>query len=96
VIVPDPSEAITMEHFQIAKETLIRRKDTHLDSLAERLQETRGRAILESMLAGQSLVLTSDDDPDFLVDLGLLRRQNEPLQSFTAKRHIFRKRHKLR
>jgi hypothetical protein len=34
VIVPQVTEAITVEHFQLAKETLIRRKDTHLDSLA--------------------------------------------------------------
>jgi hypothetical protein len=77
VIVPDPTEAITIAHFHIAKETLIRRKDTHLDSLAERLREARVRSILEPMMAGQSLALTNDDDRNFLVDLGLLRRSNE-------------------
>jgi hypothetical protein len=73
-MVPDVEQAITVEHFQIAKETLIRRKDTHLDSLAERLREQRVRGILEPMLAGQELALTEDDNRNFLVDLGLLRR----------------------
>nr|WP_199307124.1 ATP-binding protein [Alkalinema sp. FACHB-956] len=77
VIAPDPATAITIEHLQIAKETLIRRKDTHLDSLAERLREERVRVILEPIMAGQELALTHDDDRDFLVDLGLLRREDQ-------------------
>jgi hypothetical protein len=76
VIVSNPRDAVAIEHFQIAKETLIRRKDTHLDSLAERLRENRVRAILEPMMAGQDLAETSNDDRDFLVDLGLLRRED--------------------
>jgi AAA-like domain len=76
-VVPQRTESVAAEHIQIAKETLIRRKDTHLDSLAERLRENRVRAILEPMLAGQDLAATSNDDRDFLVDLGLLRRENE-------------------
>jgi hypothetical protein len=76
VILPKSKEDITVEHFQVAKENLIRRKDTHLDSLAERLRENRVKAILEPMMAGQDLAQTSNDDRDFLVDLGLLRREN--------------------
>ena len=33
-IVPDPSATIAIEHINIAKEILIQRQDTHLDSLA--------------------------------------------------------------
>lgn len=76
VIERDRSVAITCEHLQQAKENLIRRKDTHLDSLAERLREPRVRDILEPMMAGQNLAETASDDRDFLVDLGLLRREN--------------------
>jgi hypothetical protein len=75
VIEPDRSMAITAEHMQQAKENLIRRRDTHLDSLAERLREPRVKAILEPMMAGQGLGETASDDRDFLVDLGLLRRE---------------------
>jgi hypothetical protein len=75
VVLPDPAQKITIDHLQIAKENLIRRRDTHLDSLAERLRESRVRAILEPMMAGQDLAETSHDDREFLVDLGLLRRE---------------------
>lgn len=73
-LVPDITIAITPEHLETAKEILIRRQDTHLDSLAERLREDRVRAIIEPILAGQTLGETSNDDRQYLVDLGLLRR----------------------
>jgi hypothetical protein len=73
-IVPDLTIALTIEHVEQAKEILIRRQDTHLDSLGERLREPRVRAIIEPMLAGQELGETPDDDRQFLVDLGLVRR----------------------
>jgi hypothetical protein len=76
VVLPDVTKEITIDHVQVAKENLIQRKDTHLDSLAERLRERRVRAILEPMMAGQELNETSSDDREFLVDLGLLRREN--------------------
>jgi hypothetical protein len=73
-MVTDPNEPITIDHFQQAKEILIQRKDTHLDSLAERLREPRVKAIIEPILAGKELDVTPDDDRQFLVDLGLVRR----------------------
>jgi type II secretory pathway predicted ATPase ExeA len=73
-VVSDRAIALTVEHVEIAKEIVIRRQDTHLDSLAERLREPRVKAILQPMLAGQSLGETSNDDRQYLVDLGLLRR----------------------
>jgi hypothetical protein len=76
-MVTDPTQAVTVEHFQQAKEVLIQRKDTHLDSLAERLREPRVRAVIEPMLAGQELGEIPDDDRQFLVDLGLVRRDPE-------------------
>jgi hypothetical protein len=75
-VVTDRADAIAIEHVQVAKENLIRRKDTHLDSLAERLRERRVQSILEPMMAGRGLEETNSDDRDFLVDLGLLRREN--------------------
>jgi hypothetical protein len=70
----DPTQAITVEDFRRAKDRLIVRQDTHLDSLGERLREPRVRAIIEPMLAGQELGEVPDDDRQFLVDLGLIRR----------------------
>jgi hypothetical protein len=60
-----------------AKDLLIQRQDTHLDSLAERLREPRVRAIIEPMLAGLTLGDMSPDDLRFVQDLGLVRPDPE-------------------
>jgi hypothetical protein len=62
------------KHILEAKEILIKRQDTHLDSLAERLRENRVKAIIEPMLAGRELPESSNDDRQYLLDLGLLKR----------------------
>ncbi|MEM9220005.1 MAG: ATP-binding protein [Cyanobacteria bacterium P01_F01_bin.150] len=76
-IVPDEQTCIIPEHMHQAKEVLIRRRETHLDSLADRLEETRIRAVIEPLMAGQELKQIPLDDRDYLVDLGLLRRSSE-------------------
>ncbi|WP_242032765.1 ATP-binding protein [Oscillatoria sp. FACHB-1406] len=73
-LVKDRSIEITKFHILEAKEILIARQDTHLDSLAERLRERRVKAIIEPILSGQALGDTSNDDRQYLIDLGLLRR----------------------
>ncbi len=73
VIAPDPAQVITPQHVELAKELLIQRQDTHLDSLASLLREDRVRAILEPLLAGQELGNVPPDDLQFLLDLGLCR-----------------------
>ena len=70
-IVLDPAVELTVEHVNKAKEILIVRQDTHLDSLAERLREPRVRNIIEPMLAGQELGNVPNEDIQFLIDLGL-------------------------
>jgi hypothetical protein len=74
-LVTDTSIQITASHIHQAKEILIARQDTHLDSLAEKLIETRVKAIIEPILAGLTLGDTPNDDRQYLVDLGLLRRE---------------------
>jgi len=69
----DRSQAISLALIDQAKEVLIARQDTHLDSLAERLREPRVRAIIEPMLAGQMLNDVPPDDLRFVQDLGLVR-----------------------
>ena len=73
-IVPDSQQRVTIEHIEVAKEILIRRQDTHLDSLASVLKEDRVRALIEPMLAGQDLGIIPNDDRQFVVDLGLVVR----------------------
>jgi hypothetical protein len=73
-LVRDRSLPITEAVINQAKELLIERRDTHIDSLAERLREPRVKAIIEPMLAGQALGNSPLDDRDFLIDLGLVTR----------------------
>jgi hypothetical protein len=77
VLVKDRSVSISRADVDRAKEILIERQDTHLDSLAERLREPRIRALIEPMLAGTTLGDVPDDDRRFAVDLGLVRRTQE-------------------
>lgn len=72
--VPDRSIALTAAHIEVAKETIITERRTHIDSLIHRLREPRLRRILEPMLIGADLpedVL--NDDIAYAVGLGLLR-----------------------
>jgi hypothetical protein len=71
VVAPQPSITITPTMVEAAKEILIRRQDTHLDSLAERLREDRVKAIIEPMLAGSELGNIPNEDIQFVQDLGL-------------------------
>ncbi|MEL6900807.1 MAG: ATP-binding protein [Cyanobacteria bacterium J06606_4] len=71
VLAPDASISLTEDHVKQAKEILIQRQDTHLDSLAARLREPRIRAIIEPMLAGQELRDVPNEDIEFVLDLGL-------------------------
>jgi hypothetical protein len=74
VLVPDPNQMITAEHVEQAKEILIQRNDTHIDSLSSILREDRVRAVIEPLLAGRELGDVPNDDRQFLVDLGLVAR----------------------
>jgi hypothetical protein len=72
-VVPDRQSEITLEHLHLAKEILIRRRDTHVDSLLDRLREKRVRRILEPILAGKDPEAdVFDDDYQFVEDLGLV------------------------
>jgi ATPase family associated with various cellular activities (AAA) len=73
VVAPEPSTIITPAMVEEAKEILIRRQDTHLDSLAERLRENRIKAIIQPMLAGLELGDIPNEDIQFIQDIGLCR-----------------------
>lgn len=69
----DPGQEISRDIIDAAKEELILRRGTHLDSLVDRLREPRVQRVLAPILAGQLLspnVL--DDDLEFVKDLGLV------------------------
>ena len=67
-------ETITVDDVEVAKEAIIRRRDTHVDSLMERMREPRVRHIVEPLISGdRSDVTYNDDDYRYITDLGLLR-----------------------
>ena len=77
VEVPDRNAPIAAAHIEQAKEQLIERRDTHLDSLVDRLRETRVRRVLEPILAGEFLAPdVLDDDVQFVKDLGLVAMEH--------------------
>ena len=58
-----------------ARENLILRRETHLDQLADKLQEERVRRVIEPLLAGNDLAVEfRPDDVAYTQDLGLIRQ----------------------
>jgi hypothetical protein len=73
--VPDPATTVEVDHLVAAREALIQRRDTHVDSLVDRLREDRVRRVLEPILAGEyPFDEVLDDDIQFVKDLGLVAR----------------------
>ncbi len=72
-LVPDHGTTIGLAAVEVAKEVLIRRRDTHLDSLIDRLREDRIRKVLAPLLTGDHPEdEVFDDDIQFAKDLGLI------------------------
>ena len=75
VDVTDRSQPITKDTIERAKETLIKRCDTHLDVLIDRLQEPRIRNIIDAIIGTQSDMKTfPSDDVQYARDLGLIKQ----------------------
>ncbi|MEM7536336.1 MAG: hypothetical protein AAF639_29405 [Chloroflexota bacterium] len=75
-LVPDTIESVEIEHIDIAKETIIQNRQTHLDQLTDKLHDSRIHHVIEPILAGRTLENVPLDDRDYAVDLGLVRRAN--------------------
>jgi len=71
----DRTKPITKNIIERAKEILIKRRDTHLDVLIDRLQEPRVRNIIDAIITGN--IKTADelkqDDILYARDLGLIK-----------------------
>ncbi len=71
----DRARPITKDIIDTAKEILIKRRDTHLDVLIDRLQEPRVRNIIDAIITGN--IKTADelkqDDIQYARDLGLIK-----------------------
>ncbi|MBT8420754.1 MAG: ATP-binding protein, partial [Gammaproteobacteria bacterium] len=88
-IVKDRAVPVEQVHVLVAKERLIERRDTHLDSLVSHLHEKRIKRVIEPILTGDVPAgdTTYDEDFAYLKDLGLvtveggLRRIANPIYS---------------
>ena len=75
----DRRDPITAEAIIEAQEHLILRRETHLDQLADKLQEERVRRIVEPLLSGAEKSEFSTPDLEYVRDLGLIA-QSDPLR----------------
>lgn len=76
----DYSKAITLEMVSEAKQQLIQRRDTHLDSLVDKLKEDRVKRIVQAVINGENLSFDIlDDDVAYIRDLGIVSRSS-PLE----------------
>jgi hypothetical protein len=70
----DVARPLTVGMAEEAAERIILRRDTHIDSLLERLKEERVRKVIQPMLVGEGEnVERLGDDYQFVRDLGLIR-----------------------
>lgn len=71
----DRAQPITKEAIEKAKDQLIIRQDTHIDSLLDKLNETRVLGIIDAIISGKSEISSFDlDDVRYVYDLGLIKK----------------------
>jgi hypothetical protein len=74
----DFSKTINLEHVEQAVQSLIMQRGTHIDSLMERLKEARVQRIVEPVILGEAKGYDwLDDDYQYVLDLGLLKEDDE-------------------
>jgi len=74
----DRTRPITVDMIEKAKENIILRRDTHIDQLADKLEEERVRRVIEPILAGgEQPEQIPVDDIYYVRDLGLIRTEGQ-------------------
>ncbi len=74
------AEPVTAGDMESAKESIIRARGTHVDSLMERLKEERVRRVVEPVILGDAAGASrNDDDYRYVLDLGILREDGANL-----------------
>jgi type II secretory pathway predicted ATPase ExeA len=71
----DYAQPVTAELMDTAAEVILCRRDTHIDSLLERLKEARVRRIVEPVILGRADGIERlSDDCQYVCDLGILKQ----------------------
>jgi hypothetical protein len=69
----DYTVTVTKDMINSAAEALIKRRDTHIDSLLERLKESRVINVMDSVFAGTpEKVYKNSDNKQYCIDLGIV------------------------
>jgi hypothetical protein len=69
----DSTETVTIDHIREARQQMIDARETHLDALAVRLEDTKVRKVLESLISGEpNPMLAAGEEFRFCLDLGLV------------------------
>ncbi|MCP4600032.1 MAG: ATP-binding protein [Proteobacteria bacterium] len=80
-LVKDRRDTVTRDQVLEAREILIERRDTHLDSLVDKLGENRVRKIIEPIMVGETLRPdVYNDDLQYAEDLGIISRATGAVQ----------------
>ncbi len=74
----DFSREITLELLEEAEQKLILRRDTHLDSMVDKLKEKRVKSIVQAVIRGDNIVFATimNDDIAYVRDLGIISRSS--------------------
>ncbi len=73
----DFTKKITLQNVEQAKENLIQRRDTHLDSLIDKLQNPRVKPIVQAIINGDVVIGDSfDNNYLYVKDLGIVGKIN--------------------
>lgn len=74
--ITDRTQSITKDVLEKSKEQLIARRDTHIDSLIDKLHEERVRSIIDATISCQSsFEAFKPDDVQYVRDLGLITKK---------------------
>jgi hypothetical protein len=72
ILQSDYTKPVTTELVNEAIQNIILRRDTHIDSLLERLKEERVRKVIEPIIVGETMIGRLSDDFLYVKDLGLI------------------------
>ena len=80
ILQSDYTQPVTTSLTHQAIQNIILRRDTHIDSLLERLKEERVRRVIEPVLTGEDYFDRSSDDYQYVTDLGLIKDTDHKIQ----------------
>jgi len=84
ILKDDYSKKITLDIVNQAKENLILRRDTHLDSLMDKLKEDRVKRIVVAIINGDNVFFDSySDDLLYTMDLGIVIKTEDKKITFS-------------